>query len=180
MNNLVILSFVFAFSELLLLINKRSSEGIVKTRSDRGSLIFLWLMITAGFTGGFFLSGHTNTLLAGSGFMLVIAGIVIRWAAIIQLGKAFTVDVAITESAKLKTDGIYSKVRHPSYSGLLLVVTGFSLAMASLYSFTVLVLPVTIAIIYRITVEEKVLQNEFGQAFMEYKSHTSRLIPGIY
>jgi len=180
MNNLVILSFVYAFSELLLVINKRSADGAVKTRKDRGSLIFLWIMITAGFTCGFYLSRPFNPLWSTPGIFLIIVGIVVRWAAIIQLGKSFTVDVAITDSAKLKTDGIYERVRHPSYSGLLLVVAGFSFAMSSVYSFAALVLPVLIAVIYRIGIEEKVLQNEFGDTFLQYKSHTRKLIPGIY
>jgi protein-S-isoprenylcysteine O-methyltransferase Ste14 len=180
MNNIVLLSFVFALSELLLVINKRSVVAAVKTRRDRGSLIFLWLMITAGFTGGFYLSRPYNPLCSGPGLLLIIIGIIVRWAAIIQLGKSFTVDVAITDSAKLKTDGIYERVRHPSYSGLLLVVAGFSFAMGSVYSFAVLVLPVLIAVIYRIRVEEKVLQNEFGDTFLQYKLHTRKLIPGIF
>jgi len=180
MNNLVILSFAFALSELLLVINKRSISGAVKKRKDRGSLIFLWLMITAGFTGGFYLSRPLNPIWYGLGLLLIIIGISVRWAAIIQLGKSFTVDVAITDAAKLKTDGIYERVRHPSYSGLLLVVAGFSFAMSSVYSFAVLVLPVLLAVIHRIGIEEKVLQDEFGETFIKYKSCTRRLIPGIF
>jgi protein-S-isoprenylcysteine O-methyltransferase Ste14 len=35
-------------------------------------------------------------------------------------------------------------------------------------------------VIYRIYVEEKVLVKEFGNSYLEYKSKTKRLIPGIY
>lgn len=52
---IVYLSFAFAFSEFLLMFVKRYKNGAVKTRKDRGSLIFQWLEITIGFTGGFFL-----------------------------------------------------------------------------------------------------------------------------
>ena len=103
---LVYLSFAFAASELVLMIFKRSGRGAVKIRDDRGSLIFLWLMITLGFTGGFLLSKPANMFWAGFGLPLIVIGIIYRWMAIIQLGKSFTVDVAITNSAKLKTDGI--------------------------------------------------------------------------
>jgi protein-S-isoprenylcysteine O-methyltransferase Ste14 len=177
---LIYLSLGYAFSELILMFVKRSKLGKAKTREDKGSLILIWAMITLGFTGGFFLSKPVNHFWAGFGFPFIIVGLIVRWIAILQLGKAFTVDVAITESANLKTDGIYERIRHPSYSGMLAIVTGFGATMSSLYSFLVLVTPVLIAVIYRIYVEEKVLIKEFGNNYLDYKSKTKRLIPGIY
>ena len=180
MKSIVYLSFAYAFSELLLMFVKRSKGETAKTRNDRGSLIFLWLMITIGFTAGFFLSRPDNHFWTGFGFSFIIAGLIIRWIAILQLGKSFTVDVAITDAADLKTDGIYARVRHPSYLGMLLVITGFAFTMCSLYSFIVLVIPVFTAVVYRISVEERVLYGEFGNTYSAYKSKTKRLIPGIY
>ena len=177
---LIYLSLGYAISELLLMFVKRSKHGTAKTREDKGSLILIWVMITLGFTGAFFLSKPVNSFWAGFGFAFIIAGLIVRWVAILQLGKAFTVDVAITEAATLKTDGIYERIRHPSYSGMLAVVMGFGATMSSFYSFLVLVIPVLIAVIYRIYVEEKVLVKEFGNSYLEYKSKTKRLIPGIY
>jgi protein-S-isoprenylcysteine O-methyltransferase Ste14 len=185
MRPIVYLSLAFALSELLLVLVRHSKTKTAKTRKDRGSMILLWAMITLGFTGGFYLAKHNlrnpiNTLIAGAGLMLVLAGIIIRWIAIIQLGKSFTVDVAITELACLKTDGLYKRVRHPSYIGLLLIVIGFSATMNSLYSFLVLVVPVFLAIIYRINIEESVLIQEFGESYFLYMSKTKKLIPGVY
>jgi protein-S-isoprenylcysteine O-methyltransferase Ste14 len=176
----IYMSFAFALSELLLMIIKRSDSVTSRTRNDRGSLIFLWLMITIGFTSGFFLSKPINQFWGGFGFVFIIYGLIIRWIAILQLGKSFTVDVAITSSSNLKTDGIYKRIRHPSYSGILLIVVGFSAIMSSLYSFLVLVVPVFIAINYRINIEEKVLINEFGESYRIYRSETKKLIPFIY
>jgi protein-S-isoprenylcysteine O-methyltransferase Ste14 len=114
------------------------------------------------------------------GMMLIFGGVIVRWLAILQLGKSFTVDVAITDAAVLKTDGIYKKLRHPSYSGLIFIIAGFALTMNSIFSFFVFVVPVFLAIMYRIEVEEKVLINEFGDSYLEYKSRTKRVIPGVY
>jgi protein-S-isoprenylcysteine O-methyltransferase Ste14 len=180
MNFIICLSFAYAFSELLLTFIKRSKRRVVKTREDKGSLIFLWIMITIGFTGAFLLSKPISLFCAGIGFPVIIIGLIIRWISIIQLGNSFTVDVAITDSAELKTNGIYKKIRHPSYLGMLLVVAGFSATLSSLNSFLVLVIPVLIAVIYRITVEEKVLVIEFGDNYLEYRNRTKKLIPGIY
>ena len=179
------MTFVFAFSEFLLMLFKHSKIKTVKTRKDKGSMILLWIMITLGFTGGFFLADHNpwnsmNLFITGIGLLLALAGIIIRWTAIIQLGKSFTVDVAITDAGILKTDGLYKQVRHPSYNGLLLIVIGFSLTMNSLYSLLVLVIQVLIAIIYRINVEEKLLISEFGKRYTLYMMSTKRLIPYIF
>jgi protein-S-isoprenylcysteine O-methyltransferase Ste14 len=174
------MSFAFALSEFLLMLIKRSDSTTSKTRKDRGSLIFLWLMITIGFTCGFILSKPVNLFWTAFGMLLIIGGLIIRWIAILQLGNSFTVDVAITNTVGLKTDGIYERIRHPSYSGILMVVVGFSAIMSSLYSFLVFVIPVLAAIIYRISIEEKVLMNEFGENYLVYMANTRKLIPGIY
>lgn len=60
------------------------------------------------------------------------------------------------------------------------IVIGFAATMNSLNSFLVLVLPVFFAVIFRIGVEEKVLIKEFGNSYLEYKSKTKKLIPGIF
>ncbi len=173
-------SYAFGLSELLLMIVKRSRVGSVKTRGDKGSLLFLWSTITLGFAGGFILAGPASPFWTGFGVPLIAGGLLIRWIAILQLGKAFTVDVAITEKANLKTDGIYSRVRHPSYSGILLIVTGFAAVMDSFNSLMVLAVPVLIAVLYRIRVEETLLAKEFGERYSEYKNETKKLLPGIF
>jgi protein-S-isoprenylcysteine O-methyltransferase Ste14 len=180
MTIIIYLAYAFALSELILMIVKRSRAGTAKTRSDKGSLIVLWIMITIGFTVGFILSKPFNPFWTGLGLISIAGGLFIRWLAILQLGRSFTVDVAITDVAKLKTDGLYRRLRHPSYSGLLSVVVGFSAAMNSIFSFLVFVIPVFLAVIYRIRVEEGVLRSEFGDSYIEYEQHTKRIIPGVY
>jgi protein-S-isoprenylcysteine O-methyltransferase Ste14 len=180
MRPIIYLSIAYAFSEFLLMLVKRSEGSSAKTRNDKGSLIFLWLMITAGFTAGFCLSKPVVFFWEGIGLPLIIGGLIIRWTAILQLGNLFTVDVAITDKAHLKTDGIYKKIRHPSYLGMLLVVTGFAATMSSFYSFLALVVPVFTAIVYRISVEEKVLITEFGNSYVRYMESTKKIIPQIF
>jgi protein-S-isoprenylcysteine O-methyltransferase Ste14 len=179
------MSMVFAFSEFLLMLVKHSRIKTAKTRMDKGSMILIWVMITFGFTAGFFLAKHDswksiNSIITFFGLLLILIGIIIRWIAIVQLGKSFTVDVAITDKASLKTDGLFSRVRHPSYLGLLITIIGFSVTMNSLTSFIIFVMPVTLAVLYRIRVEENVLFEEFGDNYTAYKSKTKKLIPGIY
>ncbi|MGC1389763.1 MAG: isoprenylcysteine carboxylmethyltransferase family protein [Bacteroidales bacterium] len=185
MQLIVCFSLIFAFSELLLMFFKHSKIETAKTRKDHGSMILIWVMIIGGFCVGFFLAkydswNYFNSVITGIGLILIMTGIIIRWLAIMQLGKSFTVDVAITDVARLKINGLYKRVRHPSYLGLLLIIFGFSVTMNSIYSLVVLVVPVGFAVIYRIRVEERVLLTEFGEDYSEYRSKTKKLIPGIY
>lgn len=180
MGPLVYLSIAYGFSELILLVTRRSKGNKIGHSKDKGSMILIWLSITFGFAAGFILSKPFNIITAFPGLLLVISGLIIRWKAIIQLGDSFTVDVAANGSGDLKTDGIYSHIRHPSYLGIVLVLAGFSLTMNSLYSLILLNVPVFLAITYRIKVEEKFLLNEFGSRYEKYISVTRKLIPGIY
>lgn len=184
MVRIVYLSYAFALSELILAFVKRSKSGAVKTRKDKGSLIVLWLTIIGAFTAGFYLSRtsrhYDNYLITGAGLLFILTGLIIRWISIIQLGKSFTVDVAITSTSNLKTDGIYKRIRHPSYLGLLLVVMGFAITMNNLYSFFAVVVPVFFALSYRIRVEEELLISEFGEKYNQFRLTTKKIIPFIY
>jgi|WetSurMetagenome_2_1015567.scaffolds.fasta_scaffold00551_15 protein-S-isoprenylcysteine O-methyltransferase Ste14 len=181
----IALSYLFLLAEIILLLAKRSMKRTFAKQKDRGSLAFLWVVITLGLTAGFMLARYNNWhlinyMIASAGIILVISGLAIRWTAILQLKKAFTVDVAIGKDHELKNDGLYSVVRHPSYLGLLLIMTGESLAMNSLVSFFVVFMPICLAIFYRIRVEEKLLEEFFGDKYRNYKHITRRIIPFIY
>jgi protein-S-isoprenylcysteine O-methyltransferase Ste14 len=176
---------LFFLSELVLLIFKRSGNAGEKNARDRYSLIILWIVIpgslilgslTANFEGW----NDDRNWLTRIGILLLLAGGAVRWLAIVQLGKSFTVDVAISKDQELKTTGLYQKLRHPSYSGLLLMVLGLSLTMNSLLSVLIIMIPIFIGISYRIKIEERSLSEAFGERFKAYKQKTKRIIPWIY
>jgi protein-S-isoprenylcysteine O-methyltransferase Ste14 len=179
MNKLVILSLIYGLSEAFLMMIKHSRSTDFSVRNDKGSAALLWLAITIGFAAGFMCSRPAGDLRMLFGLAIIICGVIIRWVAIIQLGESFTVDVAIKNQAVLKTDGIYKKVRHPSYLGLIIIVLGFCFSMNSIISLLVFSIPVIIALFYRMGVEEKVLVNEFGESYISYRNSTKKLIPGI-
>lgn len=75
--------------------------------------------------------------------------------------------------------GVYGVIRHPSYLGLLINSMGWSLAFRSGVGvpLTLLLIPPLLA---RIDAEENLLHSQFGDEYNTYRSHTWRLIPGIY
>jgi protein-S-isoprenylcysteine O-methyltransferase Ste14 len=167
------------------MLSRRSVKAAASKRGDRGSLLFLWLSVVISLTVGFTVSGFgfgnfSNIVIYYSGILIFIAGIALRWAAILQLKKSFTVDVSVSKGQILKTDGLYKRIRHPSYLGLLLILTGLSSAICNYISFLLILAPVFAAVIYRIGVEEKLLAEEFGEDYLSYKKVTKKILPGIY
>jgi len=185
MTYLIYLSWAFFLSELILMLVKRSGVKSSKVQKDKGSLVLLWITITISFTLGFIFAnyhhwGFSQHIAYVIGLFIILIGFIIRWASILQLKKAFTVDVAIGTEHKLKTDGMYKVIRHPSYLGLLLIMVGFSICMNSLISAIIVIVLMFLVILYRIVVEEKVLIEGFGDTYKTYQSRTKRLIPWIY
>jgi len=177
---------IFGLSEIILLLVKRSKKGAVKSRTDSRSLLYLWITITGSMLIGGYIAmngiwpfPHAR-LVMDIGLAVAIVGFIIRWTAILQLGKMFTVDVAISSQHKLKTSGLYKIVRHPSYLGLMLIICSIALCEADILSCIIIIGSTFIALNYRIQVEEKALIAEFGDDYVQYMKTTARLIPGIY
>ena len=113
------------------------------------------------------------------GVVLFAAGGALRVWPVFVLGNRFSGLVAIQPGHTLVTSGIYGVIRHPSYLGLLINSLGWSLAFRSGIGvlLTVLLIPPLLA---RIDAEENLLHSQFGDNYNAYRSHTWRLIPGIY
>lgn len=167
------------------MIAKRSKTSGVKAKNDKKSLIIFWITIPTSITLAFFNAKYANWdtinyYLMLSGLAIFGLGVLIRWISILQLKKDFTVDVAINKTHKLKETGMYKFIRHPSYLGLFLIVLGLSIAMNTLISLFVLSIPVFLAIVYRIKIEEQILISEFGNNYKEYMKRTKKIIPFIF
>jgi protein-S-isoprenylcysteine O-methyltransferase Ste14 len=154
---------------------------------DKASLRFLWLSIVPSLTLGILLGinriGHFRgaaTTISFVGFGLIVLGLIIRWIAMFTLRRSFTTDVSIRSNQELVIRGIYRFVRHPSYTGSLLSFAGLALSFASWVSLAVILIPITVAFLYRIRVEETVLAEHFGIEYAEYRKRTRRLLPLIY
>jgi protein-S-isoprenylcysteine O-methyltransferase Ste14 len=185
MKLLIYISYFFFISEFVLMLLKRSKKTSAAKQNDKGSLLSLWFSIMITLTAGFYITFYglwsfSNNIIYYSGLIIFLFGLILRWCAILQLKKAFTVDVAINKDHILKTDGLYKKIRHPSYLGLLLILVGLSVAMNNVISFFIISIINFIVINYRIYIEEKVLIEEFGDFYEKYKAKTKKLIPGIF
>ena len=104
----------------------------------------------------------------------------LRWWAIITLGRFFTVDVTIEKDHELVERGPFRMVRHPSYTGVLLAFVGLALTLDNWAALLVILLPIGVAFIHRMNVEENALSGALGSQYTDYIRRTKRLVPFIY
>ena len=183
---LAIIVVLFPVSEIALAAFKRANARVA-SKQDSGSKGFLWVVIAASFCLAVAFQWATIAIIRAPAFVLeltalglMVTGLALRWAAIITLGRLFTVEVAVQTDHRLVDTGVYKHIRHPSYAGLLVAFLGLGVASANWLSLAALVLPVTAAFITRIGIEERVLRRALGAPYDAYCSRTKRLVPGVY
>lgn len=153
---------------------------------DKSTLNLLWIVIVSSITFAFFAANMTKVIIANSiwinyiGLLCLFIGIFGRVLIIKSLGKYFTVDVTIREDHKIKKDGFYSILRHPSYSASLLTFLGLGLFLNNWFALAIAFIPPFLAFSYRIKIEEVALAEQFGQDYTDYRKQTKKLIPFIY
>ena len=175
---------LFALSGVAFFAGGNLSPGVREARSNR------WVLPVFGIIG--FLNAYLPAFtdrkevwtidgdtIRWVGVALFAAGSALRIWPVFVLGERFSGLVAIQPGHTLVTGGIYGVIRHPSYLGLLMNSLGWSLAFRSGVGLilTALLIPLLVA---RISAEENLLYSQFGDNYNAYRSHTWRLIPGIY
>jgi protein-S-isoprenylcysteine O-methyltransferase Ste14 len=173
--------------EIGLLIRDRV-RGKGSTAQDRGTLWLNLILIAVAVTAAGALTGALrpggwqfgSTGLSAAGLLIMWTGLAVRIWAIVVLGQSFRMTVEVDADQKIVDNGPYRWVRHPSYTGILLLMVGLGLVYGNWPALVILlVLPVGV-LIHRIFVEEAVLTNVMGKAYTDYSARTKRLVPGLW
>jgi protein-S-isoprenylcysteine O-methyltransferase Ste14 len=106
-----------------------------------------------------------------------IAGIVVLVVASLRLGRALTPTPVPTSGGRLQTGGLYRFVRHPIYSGVLLIVVGITMRSGSAVVFAVAV--AAMVFFDRKARWEEARLAERYPGYAEYASHTPRFVPRL-
>ena len=187
------LGLVFFASEVLLTITRRSRTK-TGDRQDKSTLGMIWVVIAISIAAGVFVA-QSRTLAAGivglfdfpesvwiarAAVALFAAGLILRWWAIVTLGRFFTVDVVVEKDHELVERGPFRWVRHPSYTGVLLAFLGWAMTLENWVAMAVVLVPILVAFVRRMNVEEEALRGALGERYREYMNRTNRLVPFIY
>lgn len=78
----------------------------------------------------------------------------------------------------LATTGLYARIRHPQYVGFIAIMFGFLLQWPTLV--TLGMFPILLVMYAKLAVsEEKDMEKEFGEQYVEYKKKTPAFIPKL-
>jgi protein-S-isoprenylcysteine O-methyltransferase Ste14 len=98
---------------------------------------------------------------------MTVSLVFFTWARL-ELGSSFQVSA---KANKLVKDGIFKVIRHPIYLFGFTFVLGLILYFQVFYGLIFLLIMAVLQI-NRIKKEEKVLEEKFGDEYLEYKKHT--------
>ena len=176
------------------LISAQSVKSIQKTRGPLGGNWYpIVILIGALFMGNFrflarfsipvgalavLLIPHTivvNVVVA----ILLIAGLVVALIARRTLAENWSAAVALKKDHELITTGLYHYVRHPIYTGMLLMVLGTALLLGTLGA-CIGFLIILLGIWLKLKEEEALLAEHFPGEYSSYKNRTRILIPFIW
>ena len=182
---IVAISYIYLFFELFMNI-KRNRIKTFKNSNDKGSLWLLYVLITIGYLLSFFIGStrigriYNWDMFFAIGIILIVIGLFIRIKAILTLNKFFTYVVSKVENHKLIETGLYKRIRHPGYLGQIIIFIGISCALSNWLSIVLMFIPVIIGYLYRIKVEEKFMEDQIGEVYINYQKRTNKLIPLIF
>lgn len=176
-----------AYVALEWLVNQRERSG-GGASADRGTKRILMAGMFSGFLVGWLAAAWLPGLaLPGSGWIYVALGLAVFWSgvglrlrAIAVLGRFFRRDVVIQQGHRVVRQGPYRILRHPAYTGNLLIVLGFGIILANWASLAAVIVLPLLGLLPRIRVEEAALERNLGDSYRDYERQTRRLIPGIW
>ena len=106
--------------------------------------------------------------LAGIGAMILLI-------AVLQLNSTLSPFPTPRSSGQLITNGLYAHVRHPIYSGILLLAFGLALATGSFFRLLISLL-LLLLFYYKSSYEEKLLEKHYPD-YADFKNSRGRFSP---
>ncbi len=112
------------------------------------------------------------------GLMITTIGLMIIMRSFKSMSMMCFIGIKKQLQEKLIITGIHEYVRHPIYSGILLMMIGFVLYSNSIQSLIIL-MTTTLYLPFGIRWEEQKLVKEYGEQYENYKSDTPPIIPKV-
>jgi protein-S-isoprenylcysteine O-methyltransferase Ste14 len=163
-------------------------RSLLQGRAARDpSAVLLVACLTASTVAAIQLGQHGPVLWPGgrvwplaAGEVLIAAGVALRAWSISTLGRFFQYRIEVQPEHHVVSRGPYRYVRHPSYTGVALVVMGIALAAGDVLSLAVAVILSAVGLAVRIRAEERQLTEALGAQYVQFAAHRKRLVPGVW
>jgi protein-S-isoprenylcysteine O-methyltransferase Ste14 len=124
---------------------------------------------------------RTIEIAVGVFTVVVAAGSVwLVMCAVRTLGQQWALAARLVEGHNLITEGPYSWVRNPIYTGMFGMLLATGLAVSRWIVLPAAIVLFAIGTVIRVRSEEKLLREAFGPQFEEYTRRVPAVLPGIY
>jgi protein-S-isoprenylcysteine O-methyltransferase Ste14 len=120
----------------------------------------------------------STSLVAVLSAALVVAGAALAVWARHCLGANWSGNVVVKQNHELIRTGPYRHVRHPIYTGILLMALGTALELGTVATLTGSVL-LGVSFWWKLRMEETFMHEEFGDAYVIYRREVKALIPHV-
>ncbi len=110
--------------------------------------------------------------------LALIGLLVMLWARAI-IGKNWSGEVVLRKDHELAMTGPYAYVRHPIYSGLLLLMLATAMAFGVVSGFVVFVTFFAV-LLYKSRIEERFMAGHFPETYTAYMKKTKALVPFVF
>ena len=169
---------------------RRSRRTPVATRRDRRRDMVLMVISASGLgvvpalyvaTRWFAFADYPfHPLQAWLGVAVLMAAHALFYRTHRDLGRAWSVTLAIRAQHRLVTHGVYARLRHPMYAAFWLWAASQALLLPNwIAGFSGLVGFGTL-FFGRVGLEERMMLETFGAEYRDYMARTKRVVPGVY
>jgi protein-S-isoprenylcysteine O-methyltransferase Ste14 len=121
---------------------------------------------------------HTTLALGVVTDCIVVAGVAFTVWARITLGRNWSVEPTFKQDHELIESGPYALVRHPIYTGLLLMALGTVINIGRTFGVAVYV-GLCAALWWKSRQEERLMSRHFPEAYGEYKARVRAIVPFV-
>lgn len=114
--------------------------------------------------------------IVGAACLIIFTGFTLwaRWS----LGTMWSSSPEIKVDHQLRIDGPYRITRHPIYTGLIGMLLG-TLLISEVGAWILYFPIVVVALIIKVSSEERLLKETFGEQYVQYQQRVPQLVPGL-
>jgi protein-S-isoprenylcysteine O-methyltransferase Ste14 len=109
---------------------------------------------------------------------IVVVGVAILVWARVTLGRNWSAEVTFKEDHELIESGPYALVRHPIYSGLIVMALGTAINYGRFLGFA-LTVALAASFWWKARAEERIISRHFPDAYGEYRKRVRAIIPFV-
>lgn len=162
---------------------KPSSHEKTKTLGQGTLSLFIFIasyIFSAFVVGKLLLELHDTTYpLFVLGALVMILAYIGRIVSVKKMGKSYDQFITPNSEGNFVTSGPFGVIRHPLYMLYTLEMAAFILIRFNMISLAALLVVISVSL-YRAAEEEKLMEEKFGKAYLDYSKKTKRFFPFIY